>query len=170
MKPYNHLLGYLHRWCIMKIGRFMMRLHRLLDCDRTPFLHTHPFWYISIVLRGGYTEQILKSDGSLYSVFHGPGSIIFRSPDVAHRISSVESNCTTLFLTWYRHSNVEQTWKLLRHPAIKTPAEYHNPPDGIYMFDEGFRRRHKGMWYALRKTPADAELCSALSIHQNIAT
>lgn len=152
----------------MKLGSFMMRLHRILDCDHTPFLHTHPFWYISIVLRGGYTEIILKEDGSLYSVFHGPGSIIFRRPDTAHRIQAVEPNCMTLFFAWYRSSNVEQTWKLLRHPMVKTPVGYHDHPDGVYVFPDGFRRRHKGMWYALRQTPGDAELCSALSIHQNI--
>lgn len=152
----------------MKLGPFMMRVHRVLTADLTPFLHTHPFAYISIILRGGYTEQVLKADGTLHVQVHTRGSIIFRSAKTAHRIIAVEPRCTTLFLAWRTAPRHEQGWELIRHPKIKAPKEYIDAPDGVYAFLNGFRRRHKGMWYALRDTPAEAEMCSTLSIHQNL--
>lgn len=29
-----------------------VRIHDILTGDVTPYLHNHPFWYVSIVLRG----------------------------------------------------------------------------------------------------------------------
>ena len=40
MRIYGHLPGYLHRWRLLGCRRFMLRLHAILDVDRTPFLHT----------------------------------------------------------------------------------------------------------------------------------
>ena len=89
MRVYSHLPGYLLRWRLLGAGRFMLRLHRILSPDGTPFLHTHPFWYVSVVLRGGYTERFLRPDGTLAKRRHGPGAVIVRRPDTAHRIDSV---------------------------------------------------------------------------------
>lgn len=145
----------------------MARIHRILDVDRTPFLHTHPFWYVSIVLRGGYDERIIQSDGKLKTIKRRAGSIVFRRANVAHRIDNVHGDCTTLFLTW-KLAGPDQNWKLLRHPDVARPQGYNDYPDGLYRVAGGFRLRRGGSWFAKRDTIADAVVCDRLSIHQNI--
>ncbi len=170
MKPYHHLPGYLHRWRLAGAGRFMLRLHRILKPDQTPFLHTHPFSYLSIVLRGGYTERLELPDGRLRTIRHRPGAVIVRSSKTAHRIEAVEPGCTTLFFTWKttEASRGEQGWTLRRHADIQKPAGYVDAADGIYALEGGFRKRAGGVWYALRASAQEAAECSRLSIHQDI--
>lgn len=166
MRVYGHLQGYLHRWRLFGAGRFMARLHRVLDIDRTPFLHTHPFNYVSIVLRGGYDERVLQPDGSLRQVRRRAGSVVLRSARAAHRIDAVHGACATLFLTW-RTAGPGQGWGLQRHPDVAAPDGYADPPDGLYAVAGGYRRRAGGVWFALRPTPGEAAACDRISIHQN---
>lgn len=163
---YGHLPGYLHRWRIFGFGRFMVRIHHILDIDRTPFLHTHPFAFVSIVLVGSYTEHLEQKDGTLKVVHRKRGSIVFRSARAFHRIDALQGKrCCTLFLTWKVAGN-NQNWTLKRHPQVATPAEYGDAPDGIYALEDGFRKRSNGIWYAKRKTKEEAMACERLSIHQ----
>lgn len=144
----------------------MARVHKILDIDRTPFLHTHPFWYVSIILKGGYTERVLQKDGSLKTIKHRPGSVIVRSPFTAHRIDAVEPRCTTLFLTW-KLAWVGQAWTLLRHHQVQAPEGYRDLPDGMYCDGGSYRKRKAGIWYAKRSSMIEAMYCKTLSIHQN---
>jgi hypothetical protein len=162
---YSHLPGYLHRWKLAAIGRLMVRLHRILTPDGTPYLHTHPFSYVSIVLRGGYTEQYQSSNGSLVACRHRAGAIIIRRATTAHRIQAVAPSCLTLFLAW-KKKGLGQGWTLVRHPDITVPAAYVAWSDGLYAVSGGYRRRHGGFWYAKRDTPEAAKRCDRLSIHQ----
>jgi len=165
---YNHLVGYLHRWKLIEIGRFMLRIHRILDCDRTPFLHTHPFSYVSVVLRGGYTERYLSDDGKLTKVSHRFGSVIFRRNTTPHRIDSVSEGCTTLFFVWKTTKKGEQGWGLFSHPNVNPPTNYWSPDDWIYQFKNGWRKRHDGKWFALRPTRYQAMRCDRLALRQDI--
>ena len=167
LKIYGHLPGYLHRWKLFGAGRFMARVHRILDIDRTPFLHNHPFAYLSVVLRGGYDERVMMSDGSLRVVSRKAGSIVFRSANDFHRIDKIHGCCVTLFLTWSVKSD-GQGWCLKRHRDVEAPDGYVNYPDGMYFDCDEYRKRVDGMWYSKRKTHTDAEICDRLSIHQNI--
>lgn len=97
IKPYTHIVGYLHRWTILRIGAFHARIHDILSIDQTPFLHNHPFWYISIILRGGYTEQVEAADGTLMVKTHRVGSVISRKDGTYHRIIAVQPGTKTLF-------------------------------------------------------------------------
>jgi hypothetical protein len=47
---------YLRRWYIFRCKRFSVRVHHICmpDVDRWP--HDHPWPFLAIVLRGGYTE------------------------------------------------------------------------------------------------------------------
>lgn len=48
---------YLDRWCIAhdRVGRIL--LHRMEAPDPGLDLHDHPWWFVTVVLWGGYTEQ-----------------------------------------------------------------------------------------------------------------
>lgn len=168
VKPYNHLPTYLHRWQVFQLGRLKVRVHDILTADETPFLHTHPFNYVSVVLSGGYTEQLL-CDGNLVERSYKTGSVITHTNKTYHRISAVLPNTKTLFFAWDT-TNGEQGWSLIRHPNIETPPQYIDVPDGVFWVGKGFRKRANGMWYALRNTAESAKQCDRLSIHQCIST
>jgi len=165
LTAYNHLPGYLHRWRVVAMGRFMLRVHRILDIDRTPFLHSHPFAYLSIVLRGGYDERVLQADGTLRLVRRGVGSVVFRRAAQLHRIDAVRGACSTLFFTW-RLAGGGQNWTLQRHRDVATPLGYDDAPDGLYPCADGYRRREGGVWFAKRPSAEEALACMRLSVHQ----
>jgi len=113
--PYFDLKGYMQRWWVKKPrghdasaaedGRrdtsWGARVHRTIRSDAGRDLHDHPWWNVSIVLRGGYwevmptdQEQPAKWDSrpetSLLRghrrVWRGPGSIVFRRATDRHRL------------------------------------------------------------------------------------
>jgi hypothetical protein len=162
MTPYEHLPGYLHRWKLLGLKNFMIRVHEILTADGTPFLHNHPFHYVSIVLSGWYEEQLLVGE-ELVVKRHGAGSLILRSRNQYHRISSVGRNTKTLFLSY----KVKGGWGLKRHRMVKTPANYLDMPNGVYEMSDGkFRLRLEGVWCLPRDTLEEARSCRIPSIHQ----
>lgn len=100
MIPYKHLLGYIERYTIIRIGKLHIRLQRIKRGDITPYLHTHPYSYISVVLWGGYFDRAHKVRKRTI------GSILFRSHKVAHRIEDVLPSTLTLFFTWRSRDNL----------------------------------------------------------------
>lgn len=165
MKAYNHLVGYLHRWTICKIGKLHIRLHHILNVDGTPFLHNHPFAYVSIILTGGYTEQVLVGD-ELKLVNHLAPAIIIRKSSTYHRIVEVGGDCKTLFFAYG-----SSTWGLKRHPDITPPDTYRVPSTcGIYCrYINGKKRYAKfndGVWYAGSESIESAYTTTTLSVHQ----
>ena len=104
LKSYSPLKNYLERWTILKVGRLHIRLHEIKNDDATPFLHSRPFSYISIILRGKYTETLETKE-----IFHKRFSIIFRSSKTFHGISNVDPKTITLFIALTTRNN---EWKL----------------------------------------------------------
>lgn len=108
--PFEHIPGYMNRWWIIPYTKFpkwwrdrvgflrwierkmpAVRVHEILRSDLDRELHDHPWPFVSIILRGGYTEVRPKYDRSgLYTgeeaIFHGPGSILFRRSKDFHRL------------------------------------------------------------------------------------
>lgn len=159
-KPYTSISGYLLRWTLFKLGRLHVRFHQICDIDRTPFYHTHPFNYVSIILRGWYEEEMLKDGMKVLERHHAP-CVIIRRGGVAHRITKV-NQALTLFIAW----KINSEWQLI--DGAETPAGYIDWPDGIYEFDGGFRKRKNHRWFMLARTIDAAERSTKLSIYQNI--
>ena len=85
---------YMERWWIIPRNKwFNIYLHNILRPDDDRALHDHPWWNVSIVLRGGYVETTADAETSRF-----PGSIILRPPIAAHRLTPFGS-CWTLFIT-----------------------------------------------------------------------
>lgn len=164
LKDYNSLPNFLIRTTLFSFGRLHIRLHKLLSEDKSPYCHNHPFYYLSIILKGGYEEELLNgTDITLKN--HGVGSIIFRRPKDFHRIKSVKGKTKTLFITW----KIKMNWSLKNHPKIN--KENFNLPknNGIYI------RNVKGKdlfckfdqyWYLGHDNIVDAIKETRLSIHQ----
>ena len=129
LKQYKNISGFLNRYTIIKIGRLHIRLHRINSPDITPFYHTHPYSYLSIIIRGGYIEKLVKNSNILTKK-HKLFSFIFRSHNQYHRIESCKAKTTTLFIAFYRKDKYD--WKL-KHDDNIIIKEYICPDhQGIY--------------------------------------
>lgn len=54
--------NYLTRWRLVQTPWIALYLHRFDGPDSRPILHDHPWPFLSIVLRGGYTEHRMGGD------------------------------------------------------------------------------------------------------------
>ena len=87
---------YLLRWHIIPRNRFFnIYLHKFLKSDDDRALHDHPWWSLSIALRGTAWEE--RSD-ILYPRFITQGDVIFRRALYRHRMI-IEEPFWTLFIT-----------------------------------------------------------------------
>jgi hypothetical protein len=126
--PYIHLDGYMNRWWLVPyagagswgsagterakfwrrpltwlLQRFdvAIRVHEILRSDRDRAPHDHPWPYLTVILKGGYTEQRYDAGGVLVSTkWHGPGSVLWRPAGSWHRLTLPDGQtATTLFMT-----------------------------------------------------------------------
>jgi hypothetical protein len=108
-------------WVIPRNGLFNIYLHNTVANDEDRALHDHPWWNMSVVLRGGYWEVIPFTSGIRGSVsadlpytqrrvWRGPGSIVIRPPTGAHRLEvGPKGSSWSLFITLRR----VRTWGFL---------------------------------------------------------
>lgn len=56
--------GDLHfcRWAILECSWFNIYIHLLCKSDEDKHLHSHPWWFMSMVLLGEYEEQLLTQN------------------------------------------------------------------------------------------------------------
>lgn len=109
--PYIHLEGYMNRWWLLPYNRtgLAVRVHEILSSDRERDLHNHPWWYVSVILLGGYFEHTLRPIPGRAPLpvrrWYGPGSVLVRPADSFHRLElfkrpdGTEEPCITLFIT-----------------------------------------------------------------------
>lgn len=114
--PYFHLRGYMNRWWVFnpyqrsapeqeklddkhRHWKWLpsIRVHHILREDRADHLHDHPWDARTIILKGGYKEQM--EDGSAH--YRSAGSTRAIRYGEYHHIQSVEiGGAYTLFFTW----------------------------------------------------------------------
>lgn len=128
-----HLPGYMERFWLMRYGwqQIAIRLHHILCSDEDRAFHDHPWWYLTVILRGEYTEVKPQWDRSgLYlgesRQRYTAGTVLFRPAKSWHRLEVPEGETTwTLFITgpW------SQKWGFMINPANKVRwEEYLNDP------------------------------------------
>jgi hypothetical protein len=84
--------GELHfeRWSIIDTSFFKVYLHHIAERDMDLHPHSHPWHFISIILRGGYIEEWVKADGTKKkSIVHNFPSLFFRKAQDFHKITWV---------------------------------------------------------------------------------
>lgn len=165
MTPYAHMPGYLHRWTLWSWKRLFARVHAILTPDGTPYLHNHPFHYITIPYAGGYVEQFLHlPSGTVRERKVRRFVPAIRPSGCYHRIKEVEAGTKTLFIG----IKVDKPWGLVSHASIDDPEGWYDFKNGIYTFCDGYRKRDGGKWYRLCATKEEAAGTTVLSIHQSI--
>lgn len=153
------IVGFFRRFALIRISRLSVRIHTFSGPDITPFLHTHPFHYISLVMWGRYTELI----NNQFTVSRTPGSVIARHASTPHQIIKC-SECVTLCIMW-KH---DDRWTLM--PSIHRHPAYRAVPDGVYADQSGYRARRDGIWMTIQPTPDQAELSTRISFQQQNTT
>lgn len=96
---------YLLRWFVIPRNKwFGIYLHNMLRDDDDRALHDHPKFNISIVLRGGFYEEMPRDPfdptGPTEKVFRRPGDIVFRRPSAPHRLELPMPQPTYLPSSW----------------------------------------------------------------------
>jgi hypothetical protein len=99
-KKYASIENYLLRYTILKIANFHIRLHTIVDHDKTTLYHNHPFNYISIILKGQYVEHIYNSNTYVKRSFL---NFAYRSNKIYHKIESINGPVVTLFITFGKY-------------------------------------------------------------------
>lgn len=95
---WNRKLGlpecpYVVRW-MAETPLGSLRIHHWLSPDDSRAKHDHPWWFITIVLRGGYTD-INPEHGQLLTA----GSIRFRRASHQHTVVPLPRGAWTLLIT-----------------------------------------------------------------------
>jgi hypothetical protein len=86
---------YLLRWWVIPRNRFFnIYLHKILKSDDDRALHDHPWWNVSILLKGAYIEHMPNRRRVLKW-----GSIRIRGPHAAHRLEVAIGPVWSLFIT-----------------------------------------------------------------------
>lgn len=116
--PYEHLEGYMERYWLFQAPKRMpwlpsIRLHKFLRSDADRDLHTHPWWNVSLILRGVYWEIMPCSDKSDPGYMVGgyanldepfkaaqrkPGAIVFRRRQSRHKLMLFRGPVWTIFI------------------------------------------------------------------------
>lgn len=97
---------YMYRWYILPRNRyFNIYLHHMI-ADDDEIMHDHPWWNISIILKGGYLEWMQSGSRALQVKWRPPGSVIYRQATDAHRLTLAHDyydmklrGCWSLFIT-----------------------------------------------------------------------
>jgi hypothetical protein len=91
------------RYILFRVPAFGFYLHKLCRSDYDRALHDHPWPFVSIVLRGGYTEvHDQTTDGSIAEVWHGRGSVLVRAAEWRHRFVLKSAPVWTLVIVGRR--------------------------------------------------------------------
>ncbi len=99
---------YLLRWYILPRNRwFNLYLHKFCRDDDDRALHDHPWWFLSLMIHGMYTEIIAQDmdSGDGRGFVHSAPSIAFRHAEHRHRVVLERDGvgnvvpCWTLVLT-----------------------------------------------------------------------
>jgi hypothetical protein len=121
-KKYSSIPKYLDRFTIIKFLNIHIRIHKILSEDKTPYYHNHPFSFMSLILKGGYTEEILRNN-SVITKNHNRFNFIFRHKNTYHKIKFVKNNTITLFFAIGNNKK----WHLKSIEQI-----HERPKNGIY--------------------------------------
>jgi hypothetical protein len=156
-KPYSSIKDFLQRYTLLKIGTLHIRLHKITDKDRTTLFHNHPFNYVSIILKNGYTETYLEN-GIEKVCSHNFLSIVKRKHSCYHRIDKIKGETLTLFIAYGKYD-----WN-----AFNTKSE--TETDGVYQRVVNDKKlwckKTNGIWFIGHSNKIDAENEKRHSIHQ----
>jgi hypothetical protein len=91
---------YAERW-ILDFGLGTLRVHHFFRSDDKRNFHDHPWWFLTLVVRGGYTD--VSPDGEDHLT---PGKVRFRRAHHRHTVATDPGGVWTIVLTGRK----KRTW------------------------------------------------------------
>lgn len=77
--------------------KYALMLHQMHLPDGDYCHHDHPWSFWTLVLKGGYWEDVTLKNGTVKTRWNGPGTILYRPAEHTHRIRWLpEGECWTL--------------------------------------------------------------------------
>ena len=104
---------YFRRWRLFFCPYFALYIHQILCSDQDSYPHSHPWKFVSLILSGGYWEELWKHTKDQNCVMerrfwistkkaYWPGNILYRNRESFHHITLLKPT-TTLVLTLGKH-------------------------------------------------------------------
>jgi hypothetical protein len=84
---------YIRRW-VFNFLLFSIRIHHWYYSDDSRYFHDHPWWFVTLVLKGGYTDVSPTKNDTLTF-----WSIRWRSAYHRHYVAVNKGGCWTVMLT-----------------------------------------------------------------------
>lgn len=167
--PYFHLDGYMKRWWLVPyvspeagpgcgpvklwrrplawiLQRFgiAVRIHHILRSDHDRAFHNHPWWFVSLILRGTYVEvrpnylfEATNGQGPYVGDFGTTffaGDVIQRRSEDFHRLKLDQGPALTLFITGPK----TQSWGFMENPHL--PDQVTNHKDYYVKIGDPFKQ------------------------------
>lgn len=115
---------YLIRLTIVGTPWFALMHHTFLRSDADRCLHDHPWPFVSLILSGGYYEEIplVPHDDPRLTVqlWRRPGSLLFRRAEHRHRVILADGNGDPTGAPPSELGPVPSTSLVLRGPKVRT--------------------------------------------------
>lgn len=105
---------YAYRWVLIFFG-YSIRIHNFLRSDDKRYFHDHAWWFLTLVLKGSYTDVSPEGDDVLKA-----GSIRFRKAKHSHYVKVAEGGCWTILITGKPIRN----WGFWVDGKFKRPLKY----------------------------------------------
>jgi len=109
-RPPDFVIGgtddpYLRRWWLIPRNRFFnVYLHHFMRSDDDRALHDHPWWNVSILLKGSYIEHVpvdrANPAGQTFGIQRSEGAIVFRRALAAHRVELKTDWSARPYMVW----------------------------------------------------------------------
>lgn len=137
---------YMERYGLFETTHLSARVHHICTEDIDRVLHDHPWPFISVVLRGGYTEKLPSSFFPCFSNgrektherIRTRGSVAYMPANGRHKISYVQPDTWTLFIygkfvqDWGFYLPVGKVfWKDYLASGSSTFSPTNNTPDNM---------------------------------------
>lgn len=97
---------YMLRWYLIPRNRWLnLYLHKFLSDDEDRALHDHPWWFVSLMIRGSYYETSEAAPSVFVSNIREAPSLAFRSATHRHKVALLRDlngqpiPCWTVVLT-----------------------------------------------------------------------
>lgn len=92
---------YLTRWWLLgsSTSRWALMLHKMHRPDDDACHHDHPWSFLTLILFGGYVDEVTLTDGRIRTRLNRIGRLLFRRAEHTHRIHALPAgSCFTLVL------------------------------------------------------------------------
>jgi len=138
---------YLVRYRVIQTPWFGLYLHRLGTPDSRATLHDHPWSFVSLVLRGGYTE-VRRNNRTMGDYLHKVRRLNMMRRDDAHYILKLKR---------------EPTWTLLLVGKRRRTWGYWEKQEGQVVWDHGNRTSvEEWVWIEFDKHPYAGQFDAAV--------